>query len=341
MRELNILLRWRLKHLLKTLSDKSAEGLHALGLFPLLTETLKRLVWAPEEIREELQKNGVNVIPANYYSNIPSIDEVRNSFEYATKEPPYLDCGIFNDTLMLSVLAELMPYVAEFNPPKEGNEEDPSGFFWDNSQFSHSDAMSCYALLRHLKPRRVIEIGSGFSTLVTSVAIANNGQGEIICIEPYPRQFLGKVAGVTQLIQKPVQQIPLDFFNDTLSNGDVIFIDSTHTVKTGSDCLYLYLKVLPALRHRCMIHVHDVFLPDAMPKEWALSKQIYWTEQYLLLAYLLDNPRVRCWFGSHYHLRLHQELLAKFMHGQANAGGGSFWFELAPPGEKSAGSYSS
>ena len=134
-----------------------------------------------------------------------------------------------------------------------------------------------------------------------------------------------------ELIRKPVQQVSVEFFDAMLEDGDILFIDSTHTVKTGSDCLYLYLKVLPALRNRVIVHVHDVFLPDAMPQSWALEKQIYWTEQYLLLAYLLDNPRTTVWFGSHYHLLQHPGNLADFMYGRAGAGGGSFWFGLVPP----------
>jgi hypothetical protein len=328
---LNSLLRLRLQRVLTTLRNKSAKALQSPDLLPALVESLKRLAWAPVEVREELQKNGVNVIPANFYSNIPSIEEVRNSFEYATQEPPYLDTGIFNDEKMLRLMAELMLHAAEFDPPSDGDENAPVGFFWNNSQFSHSDATSCYAMVRHLRPRRIVEVGSGFSTLVASSALVRNGSGEIICIEPHPRPFLDNVPGVTRLIREPVQRVAPEFFNDMLGDGDILFIDSTHTVKTGSDCLYLYLKVLPSLRKRVMVHVHDVFLPDAMPKEWALEKQIYWTEQYLLLAYLLDNLRTTVCFGSHYHQRRHPDMLSAFMFGRAEAGGGSFWFELAPP----------
>lgn len=330
MPDLSALLRWRLRRMLAALSDRSAEAMQTLGLLPALAVTLKRLLWAPAEVRAELQRNGVNVIPANFYSNIPSIEEVRGSFEYSTRQPPYLDSGIFDDDRMLRFLADLVPFTAEFDPPQDGDENAPAGFFWKNSQFSHSDAMSFYAMVRHLRPRRIVEVGSGFSTLVASAALAKNGSGEIVCIEPYPRPFLTGVPGVAGLIRQPVQQLPAEYFESMLGDGDILFIDSTHTVKTGSDCLHLYLRVLPVLRSRIFVHVHDVFLPEAMPQEWALEKQIYWTEQYLLLAYLLDNPRVTVWFGSHYHLCRHPEELAAFMHGLAGTGGGSFWFEIAP-----------
>lgn len=319
-----------MKFNLATIVNKRTEVLHALGLLPLLIAILKRLIWAPLAIREELQKDGVNVVPANFYSNTPSIEEIHNSFEYATQEPPYLNNGLFNAAFMERVLTILMPYAAEFEPPQNGNEELPVGYFWNNSQFSYSDAMSCYAMVRYIKPHRIIEVGSGFSSLICSSALIENGVGEMYCIEPYPRPFLHNVPCVKQLIQKSVQQVSIDFFNDLLRDGDILFIDSTHTVKIGSDCLHIYLKILPALRHRIMVHVHDIFLPDALPQDWALSKHIYWTEQYLLLAYLLDNPRVTVWFGSNYHLRQNRKALNDFMHGRFQSGGGSFWFEIKP-----------
>lgn len=202
MPDLSALLRWRLRRMLAALSDRSAEAMQTLGLLPALAVTLKRLLWAPAEVRAELQRNGVNVIPANFYSNIPSIEEVRGSFEYSTRQPPYLDSGIFDDDRMLRFLADLVPFTAEFDPPQDGDENAPAGFFWKNSQFSHSDAMSFYAMVRHLRPRRIVEVGSGFSTLVASAALAKNGSGEIVCIEPYPRPFLTGVPGVAGLIRQ-------------------------------------------------------------------------------------------------------------------------------------------
>lgn len=330
MNKMNKLEKFRQKLWLKALTSKSADLLYSNGLLPILAGTLKILMWARTGIREELQSHGVNIIPVNFYSTVPSIEEIRNSFEFEQNEsPPYLDSSIFDVEHMLQVLKWLMPYSSEFNPPVHGDEEKPSSYFWGNSQFSHSDAMAYYAMIRHLKPKRIVEVGSGFSTLVASAALAQNGSGEIICIEPFPRPFLSVVPSVTQVVETPVQQLDSDFFNQLLTDGDILFIDSTHTVKVGSDCVHLYLRILPALEHKVMIHVHDVFLPEAMPQKWALDAHIYWTEQYLLLAYLLDNPRAKVWFGSNYHQLMNQEILAEMMHGRGQAGGGSFWFQLA------------
>lgn len=281
-------------------------------------------------IRKRLDRLGVGIVPMNVYSNIPSVAEIESSFEYQPHStPPYLNKAIFDDDYMAHLLEVLTPYAAEFNPPTEGDQSQPDGYFWNNGQFSHTDALAYYAMIRHRKPTCIVEVGGGFSTYIAQAAIVKNGFGKVVCIEPYPRDFLKNMHHV-ELIEKPVQHIEPEQFNEWLSDGDILFIDSTHTVKIGSDCLYLYLKVIPSLAQRTLVHVHDIFLPDAMPRQWALEQQIYWTEQYLLLAYLLDNPKIKTWFSSHYHAHYNRERLKTFMNNKSGLGGGSFWFERSP-----------
>lgn len=270
---------------------------------------------------------GVHVIPANFYSVVPSFDEIDESFEYAGGDPPYDDPSVFDLGTLDATLEALMPFAAEFDPPTEGDRETPGGFFWANPAFSFSDAMSYYAFLRLWKPQTVVEVGSGFSTLVASEAVRANGFGRILCVEPFPKSWLADVPGVDQVFETPVQSLDASWFNERLSDGDVFFIDSTHTVKTGSDCAHLYLRVLPALTSRLLIHAHDIFLPHGYPRNWLEERAIYWNEQYVLYALLLGNPRLRVLFGSSY-LRHHRpEALDAVMHGRAEAGGGSLWFE--------------
>jgi hypothetical protein len=109
----------------------------------------------------------------------------------------------------------------------------------------------------------------------------------------------------------------------------VLFIDSTHTVKTGGDCVHIYLRLLPALRREVLVHAHDIFLPHGMPRDW-LMRHYYWTEQYLLLALLTDNPRARVLYGSAYHERYNPGPLTELMGGKYGAGGGSLWFRYRP-----------
>ncbi len=290
----------------------------------LIGPLLRSLVWADRAVRQKIQQYGVNVIPVNFYSNTPSIDEITSSFEYVEPAAPYLIESLFDRDVLARTLGELTAYAGEFAPPLEGNEESCERFFWKNSQFSYSDAMSYYCFLRTLKPKHVVEIGSGFSTLVAVEAIGKNGSGDITCIEPFPRPFLRENRRIT-LKEARAQEVDAGSLDAALEDGDVLFIDSTHTVKTGSDCLHIYLRLLPHVRKDIYIHVHDVFLPFGLPMEWLLDQQIYWTEQYLLLAWLLDNPRTAVVYGSHYHHKFNKAALDALMHGRYPSGGGSFW----------------
>lgn len=294
----------------------------------LVSGILQRLTWSDHETRKEVERYGVSVLPVSFYSNVPSLQEVEESFEYTSQEPPYLDCGLFDRERLAGLLGELLPYAAEFDPPRQGDEETCTGYFWGNSQFSHSDAMSYYCFLRRLRPRTILEVGAGFSTLVALEAIRRNGAGRIVCVEPFPRPFLEHDPRLT-LVREKAQHLDVGFFQDHLADGDVLFIDSTHTVKTGSDCLHLYLRILPRLGRDLVVHAHDVFLPFGLPIDWLRDRQIYWTEQYLLMALLLDNPRARVLFGSAYHQAYNRALLDRLMGGKWTSGGASFWFEYS------------
>lgn len=286
---------------------------------------LKRAMWKGEEIQRLLVDVGIQVVPANFYSIVPSPTDFDNSFEF-NGEVPYLDPGVFDDEAMVTYLQEaLLPYSEEFDPAFEQPDEE-GVYYWRNPAFSFSDAMAYYCVLRERKPQTVIEVGSGYSTLVAQAALARNGHGKLICVEPYPMDWLRDRDGI-ELHQTAVQELTSDWFNDRMDSGDVLFIDSTHTVKTGSDCAHLYLRVLPRLQGDLLIHAHDIYVPFAMPRNKAQPRHIYWNEGYVLLALLLENPRMRVVYGSTYHHELHPDLLRTFMHDRHPPGGASIWFE--------------
>jgi hypothetical protein len=302
------------------------EGQHLLQFI----SDAQQVVWASREVRAQLQKNQVAVVPANFYSNIPTLEDIESSFEYGNDAvPPYLNPAVFDGAALREELLSLTSYSEDFAPPQEGDPENPVSFYGGNDQFPYVDGMAYHAVLRKLKPRNVVEIGSGFSSLVAIEALKRNGVGRLTCIEPFPRKFLEDRAarGQLELVKKKAQDF--DDLNDMLQDGDVLFIDSTHTVKTGSDCLHLYLRLLPKIKRRVWVHAHDIFLPFGMPQDWARDLHIYWTEQYLLFAFLLDNPKAKVKFGSKYHEYADRELLEQtFMHGRSpSKGGGSLWFE--------------
>ncbi|HSN17067.1 MAG TPA: class I SAM-dependent methyltransferase [Gammaproteobacteria bacterium] len=285
-------------------------------------------LWSDLDTRRRVQAMGINVVPAHFYCDVPTIAEIEGSFEYQDQDEPPYTLNV-DDAELRRELEALSAYAAEFEPAKLSEELRQRGDPWDGKMFGYADAMAYYCYLRKLKPRTLVEVGSGFSTQVALQALRNNGGGQVICIEPFPRQTLREQQGI-ELVQKPAQAIDAAFLNGVLADGDVVFIDSTHTVKSGSDCLHLYLRLLPALQRRVHVHVHDIYLPFGLPKDWLLHKQTFWTEQYLLLAMLQDNPRATIRYGSYYHRWRNRELFERFMGGKGEAFGSSFWFEYRP-----------
>jgi hypothetical protein len=308
-------------------AGKPPTGVFTPEEFQTLVRLARRAVYADWETRRSIQNHGINIVPANYYSDLPTIAELESSFEFADPQGPYRSPHVFDADRLASFLAALDQYADEFHPPHEGDPQDPTGFFWRNPAFSYSDAVAYYCVLRHLKPAHVLEVGSGFSTFIALQAIERNGSGRISCIEPFPRPWLRQLEQRATVHQQRVQEFDAGFFNSQLTDSDVLFIDSTHTVKAGSDCLHLYLRILPELTSKITVHAHDIYLPFPQPRRHA-EQQIYWTEQYLLYAYLLQNPVAKVVYGSRYHHAHNRAGLEKLMRGRYPSGGGSFWFTL-------------
>ncbi len=292
----------------------------------LVGPILQRLAWADKETRAKVQQFGVNVLPINFYSNTPSIEEIESSFEYGADQPPYSNLQVFERERLKQTLDQLLEFSREFSPSIEGDEKTCERFYWNNGQFGQSDAMSYYCFIRMVRPSTIVEIGSGFSTLVALEAIEQNGMGCVHCIEPFPRDFIKKNKRIT-LHRVKAQAMDAEFLNDVLRDNDILFIDSTHTVKTGSDCLHIYLRLLPEIRRNIYVHVHDVFLPFGMPQEWLLDLQIFWTEQYLLFAFLIDNSKATVLYGGQYNVLWNARLMEDLMAGKCSIDGGSLWFK--------------
>jgi peptidoglycan/LPS O-acetylase OafA/YrhL len=227
----------------------------------------------------------------------------------------------------LALLPQLAPWVAEIDWPVE-QPADPTRYFYGNDQYPVLDAEFLYAALRHFRPRTVIEIGSGFSSLITAEVNRRHLGGSMAfhCVEPYPRQFLiDGVEGITSLVRSKVEDVDLAFF-DQLGAGDLLFIDSSHVSKVGSDVNYLFFEVLPRLRPGVMVHVHDIFLPDEYPKIWVIDQGRNWNEQYLLRAFLQFNADWEVLWAAHCMGTRHTAAVqAAFPRYPRLGGGGSFW----------------
>lgn len=176
----------------------------------------------------------------------------------------------------------------------------------------------------------MIEVGSGFSSLL-SADVNHRFLGDAMdftCIEPYPRDFLKKpIPGLSRVLQNKVESLPLDLFGE-LDDGDILFIDSSHCSKTGSDVNYLYFQVLPRLRPGVLIHIHDIFFPYDYPKQWSIDENRSWNEQYVLQAMLVHSYAFRVVFGSAYAHYVFPNKVMDVANGKL-LGGGSFWMRKA------------
>jgi hypothetical protein len=237
----------------------------------------------------------------------------------------------FNAAHHRQVLEECFPrHLAAYDYPEHAGAS-PTEFYTQNSQFSWLDSRTLFVLLNEWKPRRMIEVGSGFSSLLSADINRRflDSSMEFSCIEPYPRDFLRQpIPGLSAVLEKKVEEVPLDYFAQ-LQRGDILFIDSSHVSKTGSDVNYLFFEVLPRLKPGVRIHVHDIFLPHDYPKEWVLGDNRSWNEQYLLRALLMYSSGFRVLFGCKYAETHHAEALQRALNLPDGRifGGGSFWFE--------------
>jgi hypothetical protein len=291
-----------------------------------LGRLLGPLVYGPSSIRRLLQeKFGITITRADFYSEIPTIADLERAF--ATQSLLKLDSVFPDNAIMLAELDRLMTASWEFDPPWRSSK--PGEFAWNGGQFSYSDAMAYYCIIRTRKPRTIVEIGSGWSTSIAKMACERNGFGRVVSIEPYPSDFLEAIEGI-EVVRRRAQEVETGFFNDLLRDGDMLFVDSTHTVRHDSDCLHIYLRILPAVEADITVHVHDIYLPDTLSLAQMRDSQLFWNEQYLLYAYLCGNPRTRTIYGSRYHYQRNTVLLEQFMHGRHSAGGASFWFQQSP-----------
>jgi methyltransferase family protein len=241
----------------------------------------------------------------------------------------------FNDAMHRHVLCEVFPrYLDAYDYPDElPAASGAARFFSANGQFEWFDACTLFALLREWRPKRLIEVGCGFSSLL--IADINRrylgGSLDVTCIEPYPRPFLtAGVPGISRLVQAKVQDVPLEMFG-MLESGDILFVDSSHVVKTGSDVNFLYFEVIPRLRSGVRVHIHDIFLPQEYPKEWVLGENRSWNEQYLLRALLMFNSQFRVLFGTAYAYWRWPDLVDRAMAvaGRRSLLGGSMWIQRA------------
>ena len=245
-------------------------------------------------------KLGVFPILDNYYE--PLVNPHKHLTNFSWKERPLLGIDLnIKEQLMILEKFNYQEELLDFPIDKK----DISQYYYNNGLYEAGDSEYLYCFIRQMKPKRIIEIGSGNSTLMVRNAIRKNildfenYSCEHICIEPYEMPWL-KDIGV-ELIRKKVENIDLDFFQK-LEENDILFIDSSHIIRPQGDVLYEFLEILPSLKKGVYIHIHDIFTPRDYPNHWLMDEHLLWNEQYLLEAFLSNNSDFKI-IGSLNYLR--------------------------------------
>lgn len=263
------------------------------------------------------QRLGLHITPVHFHEPIPDTRTLKD--DLWSKHSELVGVAI-NEEKQLELLSLFeSKFKKEYDRLPENKTSTPHEYFVDNDMFSSVDGEILYCMIRHFKPKKIFELGSGFSTLLSAQAVLknreeNNGQEcELVAVNPYPNEILrAGFPGLSKLISKKGQDIPLSDFKK-LKINDILFIDASHSLKIGGIVRYIYSEILPRLNRGVIIHVHDVFLPAEYPKEWLLKDYKFWNEQYLLQAFLAFNDSFEIlWAGSYIHSKHPDKLETAF-----------------------------
>jgi predicted O-methyltransferase YrrM len=264
--------------------------------------------------------------PGHFYSPLLSSDEIADGFKHGAFGPPFggIDLNEAGQFARLERFARYYPEQPFPEQPAVGRR-----FHLDNPSYGHHDALMLYGMLREARPKRIIEVGSGFSSaaMLDLNDHALGGNVRFTFIDPdmarlRPLLREGDRERV-ELVEKRVQEVPVETFT-VLAGNDVLFIDSSHVSKFGSDVNRLMFDVLPVLAPGVLIHIHDIAGNLEYPRDW-LEQGRAWNEQYVLRAFLMHNVAYRIELFSSWLQNTHYEWLREKMPMVARGGGGQMW----------------
>jgi len=267
------------------------------------------------------QARGVHVTPVHFYSPVPDTSRLPDTVWEKQTALSGIDLA---ESSQLSLLASFKRLQGEYNSLPFGPTSRAGEFYLDNPMFSGTDALVLYCMIRHFQPSSVVEVGAGFSTRLLVDAARRNGPTRIVSIEPHPDEVLRRQLLPIELIDRRVQDVPVSLF-ESLQRDDVLFIDSSHVVSIDGDVPYLFLEVLPRLRPGVLVHVHDIFLPRQLPREWVVERMRFWCEQELLQAFLAFNQEFEVVLANSYLALRHEAAMRDVFPRSPWWGGGSFW----------------
>ncbi len=280
--------------------------------------------------RQALARN-VGFPPGHFYSPLVHVAEVSRHMDRVDEN----ETKVFNAiNLSIDDMDALWQQLApHFETAPFPDDRSPAyRFFYNNPSYPWTDAQVYQAMLQVKRPKRLIEVGAGF----TSALLLDTLDGvpdldiDVTLIQPFPIT-IGNVLRPTDrdrytLIEKPVQDVDLTVF-DQLSAGDFLFIDSTHVAKTGSDVVFEVNEILPRLNPGVIVHFHDIFYPFEYPVRWVRDLAYSWNEMYMLRAYLQDNPHYRVIMFNNFYVKRRLPAGTFKQERFEQKPGGGFWIE--------------
>lgn len=281
-------------------------------------------------LRQELDflRGQCFVPPGHFYSPVTNRDEILSRQSDIFAQPARTISGIdLRESAQLELLESLLPFYGDL--PFQDKANGKVRFCFENPAYSYSDAVLLYCMLRYLRPANVIEIGCGYSSLcmleTSKLFLDDSVRFEFI--EPYPALLKSLLSAdeLSRVVihEKPLQEVPLTTF-EKLASGDILFIDSTHISKTGSDVNREFFDILPVLNPGVLVHIHDIFYPFEYPREWVLEGRS-WNEAYLLRAFLQFNIEFEIVLFNTFLAEFHSQVLAEKMPLCGKGKGASIW----------------
>ncbi|MEM9019352.1 MAG: class I SAM-dependent methyltransferase [Planctomycetota bacterium] len=243
------------------------------------------------------QRLGVNITPNHFYSDIPDMRQLESSTTWRKRQPLHGVLGTGMDQQADRFADCCGPY-----PEQMSTKEVCERAWRENGEPGYGiiESLALYGFVRRHKPKRIVQIGCGVSTAVCLHAAEDEPDYEpqIECLEPYPTQFLRNKAkeGKITLQAQPAQDTPAEQIAD-LEPGDLLFIDSTHTIKIGSEVVHVILDVIPRLKPGVFVHFHDITLPYDYNAKTLSDSVFFWRETTMLAALLTDNPKIGIYFS--------------------------------------------
>ena len=270
----------------------------------------------------------LDVVRADFNSPILATRPLPERFWNTPMEIAGLELGLEAQRQM--VVTQLMPMVAELDIPLRC--DDPTALHLHNPWYGPMDAQTLYAMLRNANAKKVLELGSGFSSLVIDRALRANHSGSEpggpahIIVDPFPSPTLRHLNGRADVRRESAAAVERALF-EALEAGDVLFVDTSHVVRPGGEVVRLVLEILPCLRPGVLIHFHDIYVPFPYPRVLHERYNVHWQEQYLLAAMLAQNPRFAVTLSNHALWRADPEWAKAMFTGLENEMQPSaFWF---------------